>query len=121
MTAARQRGHGIYPVGGRTTLDVGLPPTKPGVAVDTTALDSVIDYPARDMTITVQAGITLAGLQAELAKEGQWLPVDVAAPEQATLGGAIALNQSGPRRYGIRHPPRLRHRHLASSPMTVWR
>ena len=52
------------------------------------------------MTITVQAGITLAALQAELAKEGQWLPIDVALPEQATLGGAIALNKSGPRRYG---------------------
>lgn len=91
----------VYPVGGRTTLDVGLPPTKPGVAVDTTALNAVIDYPARDMTITVQAGITVAALQAELAKEGQWLPIDVAAPERATVGGAVALNKSGPRRFGF--------------------
>ncbi len=96
----RGAGQGVYPFGGRTTLEVGLPPIKPGVAVDTTALNAVIDYPARDMTITVQAGITLAALRAELAKEGQWLPVDVASPEEATLGGAIALNQSGPRRYG---------------------
>jgi glycolate oxidase FAD binding subunit len=100
VKAARAAKQGVYPVGGRTTLDVGLPPAKPGVAIDTTALDSVIDYPARDMTITVQAGITLAALAAELAKEGQWLPIDVASPEKATLGGAIALNQSGPRRYG---------------------
>ena len=101
VTEARRAGHGIYPVGGGTTLDVGLPPMKPGIAVDISALNSVIDYPARDMTITVQAGITLAALQAELALEGQWLPVDVAAPERATLGGAIALNQSGPHRYGF--------------------
>jgi glycolate oxidase FAD binding subunit len=92
--------HGVYPVGGRTTLDVGLPPIKPGIALDTTALNRVIDYPARDMTITVQAGVTLAALRAELAREGQWLPIDVPHPERATLGGAIALNQSGPRRYG---------------------
>lgn len=92
--------HGLYPVGGRTTLDVGLPPIKPGVACDTTALASVIDYPARDMTITAQAGITVAALQAELAKEGQWLPIDVASPEKATLGGAVATNACGPRRYG---------------------
>jgi glycolate oxidase FAD binding subunit len=91
----------IYPVGGRTTLDVGLPPSKPGVAVDMTALNRVIDYPARDMTVTVQAGITVAALQAELAKEGQWLPIDVANPEKATIGGAIALNKSGPRRFGF--------------------
>jgi glycolate oxidase FAD binding subunit len=89
-----------YPLGGRTALDYGLPPSKPGVACDTTALASVIDYPARDMTITVQAGITLAALQAELAKEGQWLPIDVASPEKATLGGAVAVNAGGPRRYG---------------------
>lgn len=100
VTEARCAGHGVYPVGGRTTLNIGLPPTKPGIALDTTALNSVIDYPARDMTITAQAGITIAALQSELAKEGQWLPVDVAAPERATLGGAIALKQSGPHRYG---------------------
>jgi glycolate oxidase FAD binding subunit len=97
---ARAAKEGVYPIGGRTTLDVGLPPLKPGVALDTTAMNRVIDYPARDMTITAQAGLTLAALQAELAKEGQWLPVDVASPEKATLGGAIALNQSGPRRHG---------------------
>jgi len=100
VTEARAAGRGVYPVGGRTTLDVGLPPSKPGIALDTTALRSVIDYPARDMTITVQAGITLSAIQAGLAKEGQWLPVDVPSPERATLGGAIALNASGPRRYG---------------------
>src|SRR5206468_831116 len=35
----------VYPVGGRTMLDLGLPPTKPGYAVDLTSLNKVIDYP----------------------------------------------------------------------------
>jgi glycolate oxidase FAD binding subunit len=100
VKAAAAAGQGVYPVGGRTTLDVGLPPIKPGVAVDTTGLADMIDYPARDMTITVRAGITLAKLQAALAAEGQWLPIDVPQPERATLGGAVALNLSGPRRFG---------------------
>lgn len=91
----------VYPIGGRTMLDLGMPPTKPGIAVDLTALDQVIDYPARDMTITVQTGITLAKLQSVLAAEGQRLPIDVPLPERATLGGAIACNVSGPRRYGF--------------------
>src|SRR5437764_7903752 len=52
------------------------------------------------MTVTVQAGITVAKLQETLAAEGQWLPVDVPRPERATLGGAVALNKSGPRRLG---------------------
>jgi glycolate oxidase FAD binding subunit len=52
------------------------------------------------MTVTVEAGISIAALRAELANEGQWLPVDIPAPERATLGGAVAVNASGPRRYG---------------------
>src|SRR5207249_9434965 len=35
-----------------------------------------------------------------LAAETQWLPVDVPQPERAPLGGAAALNLSGPRRVG---------------------
>src|SRR5262245_21138531 len=82
-------------------LHLGLPPVKPGYAVDLRGLDQVIDYPARDMTITVRAGITIAKLQEILAKENQRLPVDIPDSEIATLGGAIAVNASGPRRYGF--------------------
>src|SRR5205814_7557519 len=98
---AAQEGQAIYPLGGRTMLDLGLPPGRPGLAVSTTALSQVIDYPARDMTITVQAGITLARLQELLRAENQRLPVDVPQSERATLGGALAVNVSGPRRYGF--------------------
>lgn len=93
-------GTALYPVGGGTMLDYGLPPTKPGTAVDLRGLDRVIDYPARDMTITVQAGITIGRLQDTLKAEGQQLPVDVPFPDRATLGGAVATNASGPRRFG---------------------
>jgi glycolate oxidase FAD binding subunit len=91
----------VYPLGGRTLLDIGLPPARSGVAVDLRALSNVLDYPARDMTITVEAGITVARLQALLAAENQRLPIDVPCAEQATLGGALAANVSGPRRLGF--------------------
>jgi glycolate oxidase FAD binding subunit len=97
---AAAQGLAVFPLGGRTMLHLGYPPNKPGIGVDLRHLDQVIDYPARDMTITVQAGITIAKLQEILAKENQQLPVDVPFPDQATLGGAIAVNASGPRRYG---------------------
>lgn len=97
---ARADKRAVYPVGGRTMLDLGLPPTKPGVAIDTTALAGVIDYPARDMTVTVQAGVTVEELNRALAAENQWLPIDVPLPGRATLGGAVATNASGPRRFG---------------------
>jgi glycolate oxidase FAD binding subunit len=91
----------VYPLGGRTMLDYGLPPMHPGIGVDLRGLTRVIDYPARDMTVTVEAGIPIAQLQALLAKENQRLPVDVPRAEQATLGGALATNASGPRRHGF--------------------
>jgi glycolate oxidase FAD binding subunit len=97
---ASAQGLALYPLGGRTMLDFGLPPTRNGLAVDTRGLDQVIDYPARDMTITVQAGITIARLQAILAPENQRLPIDVPCADVATLGGILAVNASGARRFG---------------------
>jgi glycolate oxidase FAD binding subunit len=98
---AAAAGQALYPMGGRTMLGLGLPPERPGWAVDTRRLNKVIDYPARDMTITVQAGLPIAALQRTLAAENQRLPVDVPRPEEARLGGALAANVSGPRRYGF--------------------
>src|SRR5262249_44306269 len=101
VRGASQEGKVVYPLGGRTMLSLGLPPTRPGYGIDLQALSAVIDYPVRDMTITVQAGIPIAELQRLLAAENQRLPVDVPHAERATLGGALAVNASGPRRYGF--------------------
>jgi glycolate oxidase FAD binding subunit len=90
----------VYPLGGGTSLDYGLMPKQPGIGLSLAALNRVVDYPARDMTITVEAGITLAELARVLDTERQWLPIEVPAPDRATLGGVIATDWSGPRRYG---------------------
>jgi glycolate oxidase FAD binding subunit len=63
-------------------------------------LDRLIDYPAADMTITVEAGMTMAALNKQLATQRQRLPIDVPRPDRATVGGIVATNTSGPRRYG---------------------
>ncbi len=94
-------GGALYPIGGQTQIGLGNPPIKAGSAVDVRGLDQVIDFPARDMTITAQAGIPIARLQALLAPENLRLPIDVPQAELATLGGSIAANVSGPRRYGF--------------------
>ncbi len=94
----------IYPQGGGTALDYGNPPTREGAVIETTALDRVIDYPVADMTITVEAGMTLDALQAILAKENQRLPLEAPFPDRATLGGIFATNTSGPRRFGLGRP-----------------
>lgn len=86
----------ICPVGGRTASSDETADT----IVATTELKRIVDYPARDMTITVEAGMRVSELQATLATERQRLPIDIAQAERATIGGALATNTSGPRRFG---------------------
>ncbi len=100
VSEAYAAGTCIYPLGGETGLGFGLPATRPGLGLSLGKLFGVVDYPARDMTITVEAGITMATLAETLRREGQRLPIDVPRADRATLGGVIATNFSGPRRFG---------------------
>ena len=59
----------------------------------------VIDYPARDMTITVGAAMTVGQLQDVLRHENQQLPID-SANDEMTIGDLVAFDISGPRQYG---------------------
>jgi glycolate oxidase FAD binding subunit len=52
------------------------------------------------MTILVEAGVRMEELEATLAEEGQCLPIDVPQAAEATIGGVVATNWCGPRRYG---------------------
>lgn len=104
LKAAADENLAVYPQGGRTALNYGGLPARPGRIFDTTALNRVIDYPAADMTITVEAGMTVAGLQAILARENQFLPIDPPQSDQATLGGIMATGWTGPRRQQAMRP-----------------
>jgi glycolate oxidase FAD binding subunit len=97
-------GQAIYPQGGKTSLDYGGTPGRPGVAISTTSVSRLIDYPYADMTITIEAGMTLSTLSGILAGEQQRLLVDAPFPDRATLGGIYATNTSGPRRFGAGRP-----------------
>jgi glycolate oxidase FAD binding subunit len=100
IRAAAAQGTPVYPLGGETALNYGQPAKTPGIGLSLSKLGRVIDYPSRDMTITVEAGITIAELAQTLAAEGQRLPVDAPDADRATLGGLIATNHSGTLRYG---------------------
>lgn len=90
----------LAPVGGRTALHFGGVPAAEARLVVLSELNAVVDYPARDMTITVGAGMRIEDLRERLAAERQCLPVDIPQAHRATIGGAIATNTSGPSRYG---------------------
>src|SRR6478672_8182590 len=87
VRAAFETGTPLYPIGGGTSLDFGLPAKEPGQGLSLLGLNRIIDYPARDMTITVEAGVTMKQLAETLAREGQRLPVDVPQADKATIGG----------------------------------
>lgn len=100
VAGAYGSGTPIYPIGGGTSLDFGLPAKTAGIGLSLAKLNRIVDYPARDMTVTVEAGVTMQTLAELLAKEGQRLPLDVPLADRATVGGIVASNWNGPRRYG---------------------
>lgn len=89
-----------FPIGGGTGDAGRATATAETARLHTSQMHRVIDYPARDMTITVESGITLAALADVLRQERQRLPIDLPDAHQATIGGAIAANASGSTRYG---------------------
>jgi glycolate oxidase FAD binding subunit len=100
ILAAYESHRAIYPVGGNTALDYASPTSQAGEQLDLTILNRIVDYTPRDMTIVVEAGVRMADLAATLATEGQHLPIDVPHASEATIGGVVATNWNGPRRYG---------------------
>ena len=90
----------VVPCGGRTSLSFGSPVTHPSMMVSLSSMSTVDDYPARDMTITVGAGMRIDELNQLLGEHDQQLPLDIAQGSRATIGGVVACNTSGPRRYG---------------------
>jgi glycolate oxidase FAD binding subunit len=94
--------HAVTPVGGGRAMGMGNPVERCDVELHTTRLDRVLEHSQADMVVSVEAGITLEALQAELAKAGQFLPLDPHASPGHTIGGLLATGWTGPlrMRYG---------------------
>jgi glycolate oxidase FAD binding subunit len=99
IVAAYTSGTPVYPIGGGTCLDYGSRPARPGIGLDLSGMNRVLEHPADDLTITVEPGLTLGELNRLLAEKRQWLPLDTPEPARATVGGIVATNACGPRRY----------------------
>jgi glycolate oxidase FAD binding subunit len=92
---ADRDGLSVIPAGGGTKVDWGNPPRRADVMLSTRRLNRVIEHAWADLTVTVQAGCTIANLQRTLAQHGQRLAVDPLWPERATIGGILSTNDSG--------------------------
>jgi glycolate oxidase FAD binding subunit len=90
----------VIPVGGGKALPLGNLTDPSALAVQTRELHSVRSYEPTDMTLSVDAGVTLAEIRDVLGANGQMLPIEAPDPEAATIGGLLATGLTGPRRYG---------------------
>ena len=91
----------MYPLGGETALEFGVPAQVAGVGISLAEINQVVEFPARDLTVTVEAGTPMASLNKTLGEEGLSLPLHVPDVERATVGGVVAANANGPARYGM--------------------
>lgn len=98
LALAHERGLAVVPCGNGTHLQVGSPPDRYDVALSLRRMTRVIAHEAADMTVTVDAGVTLAALAEVLAATGQWLPFDPPGRDRVTIGGLIAGDLNGPLR-----------------------
>jgi glycolate oxidase FAD binding subunit len=91
-------GKPVHATGSGTKLHHGPSPAADSEPVSLLRFDKITAYEPGDLVACVQAGVRLADLQKELARHGQWLPLDPPYPD-ATIGGILATNSSGPRRF----------------------
>ncbi len=85
----------VLPCGSGSKLSWGGLAAGVEVVVSTERLNMVIQHAVGDLTVTVEAGTKFADLQRTLATVGQFLALDPAAPESATMGGIVATADTG--------------------------
>jgi glycolate oxidase FAD binding subunit len=98
MTLAAAEGVRVVPRGSGTKIGLGGLPERVDVVLALSRLNGVVDHEPGDMTATFQAGTPLKDAQAVLGRSGQFIALDPPYAGQATLGGILASNSSGPRR-----------------------
>lgn len=84
--------------GGGTRLSWGRIPEPFALVLSTRRLGRILRHEPGDLTVSVEAGMPLADLNRELATQGQSLPLDVPS-DASTIGGLLAVNDSGPQRH----------------------
>jgi len=77
---------------------MGGPAGPADMTITTDAMHRVRQYEPRDLTISVEAGISYCELSRLLAEHHQMIPLDPPFSDTATIGGVLAANSSGPRR-----------------------
>lgn len=100
VRAAHQHHWPILITGSGSKIGWGQPVPGAKILLSTAQLTRWVDHAVGDLTLTVEAGVPLATVQAKLAEVGQFLAID---PLYAgTVGGLVATGAAGSlrQRYG---------------------
>ncbi|MCA0175340.1 MAG: FAD-binding oxidoreductase [Proteobacteria bacterium] len=97
VRACAAHGAAIVPQGGNTGLVGGGVPDASGsqVLLSLTRLTAVRAIDAANLTVTVEAGCTLAALHDAVAAQGLLYPLRLASEGSCTIGGNLATNAGG--------------------------
>jgi len=101
IRALGERGLAVVPIGGGRHLELGNRPRRVDALLCTSRLARIEFEPAEGVCFG-GAGVRLGELRARVAKAGWDLPLD--APDDASVGGAIAAAAIGPRTQGFGAP-----------------
>lgn len=94
----------IVPAGRGTWLECGNPLRRADVVLSLERMNRIIDYSPPDLTITVEAGMTLREFNETISGDRLWLPLDPPGARLASIGAIIACNSSGALRCGYGTP-----------------
>ncbi|MBM7716974.1 FAD-binding oxidoreductase [Siminovitchia sp. FSL H7-0308] len=99
LAYANTSGQTVSVMGAGTKRGFGGLTEQADILISTKSYTGVVEHVQGDMTVTVRAGTVFGELQQYLADYYQKVAVDPFFPEEATVGGVIAANDSGPKRF----------------------
>jgi len=87
----------IVTQGGNTSMVGGAVPAEDGseLVLSTARLNRVRELDPVDMTLTIEAGVTLKAAQLAAAERGCLLPLSISSEGTAQIGGVLAVNAGG--------------------------
>lgn len=97
MKVCHQRVIPVTPYSGGTSLEGHYAPTRGGVCIDFSRMDSILQLHKRDLDVVVQPAVGWQDLNEELAKDGLFFPPDPG--PGAMIGGMVGTGCSGTNAY----------------------
>ena len=98
LKGATSAGLRVLPRGGGSKMEWGNPARGCDLVLSARRMNRVLEHAYGDMTATVEAGCSFQHLQETLSAHGQRVALDPLWPHKATVGGILAVNDSGPLR-----------------------